>query len=192
MTDLLFDRRRSFLAVIDVQPVFLDKLGAEAGAALAARIAWLIGVARALGVPRLAVAEDIVRNGPPHEAVRQALGATTPVHDKRVFGLAGQPGLCAAARALGRDQAVLVGLETDVCIAQSALGLAAAGFRVAVPADATGAAGADHAAGLERMRGAGITVTRIKGLFYEWVRDLDTLAALRERIGAQPPAGLDL
>ncbi|MDW4549081.1 isochorismatase family protein [Defluviimonas sp. D31] len=186
MSDPLFHRTKSFLAVIDVQKVFVDKLAPEARGPLAGRICWLIGTARRLGVPVLAMAEDVARNGPPLPEIVAALGAEVPVHDKRVFGLAGQPDILAAARAFHRPQAVLVGLETDVCVAQSALGLIAAGYRVAVLADATGSPGTCHEAGLDRMRDAGITVTTVKGIFYEWVRDLDTLATVRADLGPLP------
>ncbi len=192
MPELLFDRSLSFLAVIDVQALFLDKLAPADRTPLVDRIGWMIEVARALGVPVLAMAEDIVRNGPPVAPIAGVLPPETVVHDKRVFGLAGQGDILAAARALGRPQAVLVGLETDVCVAQSALGLSAAGFRVAVLSDATGSPGDDHAAGLRRIAEAGVTITTAKGIYYEWLRDLKTLEAVRHLKDAAQRAGVSL
>lgn len=188
----LLDRSRAMLAVIDVQEVFLAKLPEEERAPLVARIAWLIRVAGALGVPVVAMGEDTGTNGPPVAGVRAALPEGTTVWDKRVFGLAGQPDIRAAVAATRRTEAVLVGLETDVCVAQSALGLMAEGMRVAVVADATASPGAAHAAGLARMAAAGATVVTAKSLYYEWVRDLDTHAAMQARIGRELPAGLAL
>jgi nicotinamidase-related amidase len=72
-------------------------------------------------------------------------------------------------QAFERRTAVLVGLETDVCIAQSAIGLVGLGYRVVVLADAVGAPGGDHDYGIERMRHAGAVVSGVKGLFYEWM-----------------------
>lgn len=187
----LIDRSRSFLAVIDVQPAFLDKLALADRAPLVARIAWIIRVARALDIPMLAMAEDLPAEGPPVPAILEALPSGLPIHDKRVFGLAGQPDLLAAARALNRPQAVLVGLETDVCVCHSALGLKDAGFTVAVVTDATGSPGDNHAAGLVRMQGEGIILTNTKGLYYEWARDLETCAALRS-LNTAPPPGVTL
>ena len=192
MDDLLFNRDQSVLAVIDVQDVFLAKLAPEARAPLLGRIVWLIRVARALGIPVIAMGEDIARNGPPMAGVMDALAADTAVFDKRVFGLAGQDDLRAAVLATGRTQAVLVGLETDVCVAQSALGLIGAGLRVAAIRDATGSPGADHAAGLDRMRAAGVTITTAKGIYYEWLRDLETLARIKPLVGAAKPDDLML
>lgn len=191
MTNPLFQRNQSFLAVIDVQQFFLDKLALADRAPLAARIAWLIRVATSLDIPVLAMAEDIGPNGPPAPQIAAALPQGAHVHDKRVFGLAHQPDILAAAKAFNRSQAVLVGLETDVCVAHSALGLLEHGFRVAAIGDATGSPGNHHAAGLARMKEAGVTITTTKGIFYEWVRDLDTLATLRALRKDLPP-GLTL
>jgi len=192
MSELLFGRETSFLAVIDVQDIFLDKLPKAARAPLVARIRWLIGIARALDVPIVAMAEDIAANGPPVPEVRAALPEAINIFDKRWFGLAGQEDILAAVRATGRTEAVLVGLETDVCVAQSALGLISAGYRVAALADATASPDPCHAAGLDRMRDAGVTISTVKGIYFEWVRDLDTLARIRPLAMAQLPDGLTL
>jgi nicotinamidase-related amidase len=109
-----------------------------------------------------------------------------------VFGLYDQADIRAAVAASGRSELVLVGLETDVCIAHSALGLAAAGYRIAVLEDGCASPPPHHAAGLARLRDAGVTVTTIKGMHYEWVRDLATLAKLKAATGKELPAGLTL
>src|SRR5688572_14695470 len=168
----LFDRGRSCLIVIDVQQYFLDKLPAGEGAPLTARIAWTMRVAHALEIPIIATAEDIPANGSLVPELMTALPAGQSVFTKMVFGLYDQADIRAAVEASGRNAFVLVGLETDVCIAHSALGLAAAGHRVAVLEDACGSPPPHHAAGLRRMRDAGILVTTLKGMHYEWVRDL--------------------
>jgi nicotinamidase-related amidase len=192
MADLLLDRTQSFLAVIDVQELFLDKLEPEARAPLVGRIAWLIRVATALDIPVIAMGEDIGRNGAPVAEVLAALPAGTPVHDKTVFGLFGQRDLRAAVAATGRSQAIITGLETDVCVAQSALGLLGAGFRVAAVTDATGSPGTAHQAGLARMRAAGATLTTAKGLYYEWLRDLETSARIKPLVSLHQPDDLVL
>jgi len=189
---MLFDRRRSCLVVIDVQQYFLSKLPLAERAPLVARIAWLMRVARGLEIPIIATAEDIARDGPLVPELAAHLPEGQSVFDKQVFGLYGQEDIRAAVAAVGRDAFVLVGLETDVCIAHSALGLAAAGYRVAVLEDGCGSPPPHHAAGLVRLRDAGVTVTTIKGMYYEWVRDLATLAQVKAAVGAELPAGLTL
>ncbi len=128
----LFERDRSCLIVIDVQQYFLDKLPVDERAPLIARIAWLMRVARALDIPIIATAEDIANDGPLVAALADELPPGTRVHDKMVFGLAGQPSILDDVASTGRDQFVLVGMETDVCVAHSAIGLLGLGHRVAV------------------------------------------------------------
>jgi hypothetical protein len=102
------------------------------------------------------------------------------------FGLTADPVILAAVERTKRKTAVLVGLETDVCVAQSALGLLQRGYRVAVLADATGSPGTGHAFGLDRMRGAGALVLGLKGLYYEWLRTVERADQFRAQHAEGP------
>jgi nicotinamidase-related amidase len=73
-------------------------------------------------------------------------------------------------RDTGRACAVLTGMETDVCVLHSAVGLREAGFRVAVVRDAVQSPGDGHEFGLERLRQLGVELVSTKGIFYEWLR----------------------
>jgi nicotinamidase-related amidase len=188
----LMERDDCALLVIDVQEYFLDKLPEADRAPLVARIGWLMRVARTLEIPIIATAEDVARDGPMVPALRALLPGGQAVFDKQVFGLAGQADIADAMRATGRGSSVLVGLETDVCVAQSALGLDGAGYRVAVIDDACGSPAPNHAAGLRRLRDAGVIVTNTKGIFYEWVRDLAVHGMVLDAIGRTPPSGVTL
>jgi nicotinamidase-related amidase len=188
----LLDRARCCLAVIDVQAFFLDKLPAEQRAPLVARIAWLMRAARALDIPLLATAEDIPLLGSLVPELAALLPRALPVHNKVVFGLADQADIRAAAEATGRDQFVLTGLETDVCITQSAFGLMEAGHAVAVVADACASPAPHHDIGIQRLQSAGAAIMTVKSVYYDWVRDLATLARVKAKIGGDLPAGLTL
>jgi hypothetical protein len=100
----------------------------------------------------------------------------------------------AALSSVARKTAVLVGLETDVCVAQSALGLLELGYRVVVVADATCSPGTGHLMGLECVRRADTIVSSVKGLFYEWMRTADKAVTFWEKHGAEIglPAGVTL
>ena len=188
----LLDRSQSCLVVIDVQQYFLDKLPLDWREPLVARIAWLMRVARILDIPIIATAEDIAQDGPLVPALMAELPAGAQVFDKKVFGLHDQPDIRVAVTATGKRDFVLVGLETDVCIAHSALGLQGAGYRVAVIDDATASPPPHHEFGLARMEAAGIIRTSVKGVYYEWVRDLETHARVKAQLNAPLPPGLTL
>jgi nicotinamidase-related amidase len=168
MTRLL-ERESSVLVIVDAQPGFAEGASDD----VVARVAWLAAVGAALGVPMVVTEEDPERNGGTIDSIREVLPETTPVLVKPVFGLADVPAILEAIEAAGRTTAVLVGMETDVCVAQSALGLLDRGHRVAVVEDATFAPGGAHAAGVRRMAGAGVEVLHARGVYYEWVRTLE-------------------
>ena len=180
----------SVLCVIDVQRWFVDRLPAETGQVLVARIAWLCRVAGALSVPVVVTEEEPEDNGSTAVEIVAALPPETPIFTKPVFGLAAVPEIVAAVEEHGRGTVVLVGMETDVCIAHSALGLIDRGRRVAVVRDAVASPGLDHEYGLERMRDAGAVLLGAKGLYYEWVRTVDGSPALKAL--AEPPAATAL
>ena len=175
----LLERGDSILIVVDVQPGFFG--GANGPPAhpggVVARIAWLVRVAAALEVPIVVTEEQPDRNGGTERGVFAVLPPGTPVLAKPVFGLADVPDILGAVDAIGRRTAVLVGAETDVCVAHSALGLLDRGFRVAVVADATYSPGSMHDHGLRRISEAGGVITHAKGVYYEWLRTVEAANA---------------
>lgn len=171
----------SVLIVIDLQRHFLDKLADETVEPLVNRIRWIVEVAVKLGVPVIATAEDISEVGTTVSEVADEFPESTVQHNKMIFGLAGDRDILGAVQDLGRNSVVLVGLETDVCVMQSALGLLQHGFRVVALSDATASPGPCHDAGLSRMRDAGVVISTVKGTFYEWSR---TLAFMDEHLDA--------
>ena len=189
----LLERDASVLIVIDAQPRFLVGDGTSPVDGIVARIGWLVGVAAVLDVPIVVTEEAPDRNGSTHPDIAARLPAGTPVHHKPAFGLAAVPAILAAVEATGRDTAVLVGMETDVCVAQSALGLLDRGLRLAVVADATYSPGTMHDHGLRRIADAGGAVVHAKAVYYEWVRTVDAaLAFERDHPDLAAPPGFSL
>lgn len=180
--DRLVRAEDSVLAVIDVQRDFLRKLQPGDAEGVVERIRWLVGVAGLLGVPVVVTEEEPGRNGATADRIVERLPEGVRRRVKPVFNLAACPELVADVQATGRGTVVLAGLETDVCVAQSALGLLELGYAVAVVADATGSPGTAHRLGLERMRDAGVAVLGTKNLFYEWVPTVERANALDERV----------
>jgi nicotinamidase-related amidase len=193
----LISRDDSVLIVVDLQPDFwgerLDECDASSAGAATRRASWLAGAATVLGIPAVVTEEDRERNGPTADAVLAALAPGTPVFAKPVFGLAECPGILDAVRSTGRHSAVLAGFETDVCVTHSAVGLADAGFRVAVAEDAVYSPFGAHLAGLARLRDLGIEVLRCKSIYYDWIRTLDAARAFeREHPDLAEPPGFSL
>jgi len=169
----LIDADNSVLIVVDAQKVFFDKLSKGVAKPLKKRIVWIVDVAVRLEIPIIVTAENIEKNGSIIPKHLEVLPPETKIHNKMIFGLAGDPNILDDVRKTNRDIAILVGLETDVCIAQSAVGLLEKDYQVVVVEDAVGSPGKSHQYGLSRMQSAGVLLSNIKSLFWEWIRTVD-------------------
>ena len=91
-----------------------------------------------------------------------------PRIEKTVFSAARADGFDARG---ARDQALVCGIETHVCVSQTVHDLLDRGVEVHVPADAVGSRHAiDYERGLERMERAGAVVTTVEAALFELLR----------------------
>jgi nicotinamidase-related amidase len=188
-TSFLIEVNDSLLLAIDVQAHFVKKESKNEPNPLLQRMCWVIKVANWFGVPLIVTAEDIPHTGNISDEVAKILPPDTKIHNKMTFGLAAQPDILEAVQQTRRKTAVLIGYETDVCVAHSALGLLDLGYRVVVVADATGSPGDAHQTGLERIRHAGGIILSAKSLYYEWVRTVEKALEF-EASGIETPEGI--
>lgn len=78
-------------------------------------------------------------------------------------------------RKSGRSTVVLCGLETHICVLQTALDLVENGFTVFLPQDAVSSRyESDKRAGLERMRLAGVVPSTSEAAIFELMREAGT------------------
>jgi len=154
----ILSRQRAALVLIDVQEGFR---GYETFGPVAAACAKLLRGARILGLPRIVT-----------EQYPKGLGATvsevgledeSPL-EKTVFSAVRADGFDLD----GRDQAVVCGIETHVCVSQTVLDLLESGVEVHVPADGVGSRHEiDYERGLERLQRAGASVGTVESILFE-------------------------
>lgn len=153
------------LLVIDVQERFA---GSIAGwDALVSRVSALCEGCRALGIP-VAATEQYVRGlGRTVTPVRDALGSGAPCIEKMRFS-ALEPAVRDWFARSGRRQLILCGIETHVCVLQSALDARRAGIDTWLATDAMSTGQPDQSApAMRRMEAAGCTPTGVVGGLYE-------------------------
>jgi hypothetical protein len=98
-----------------------------------------------------------------HTAPEVGLEAQTPI-EKSVFSAVRADGFDLR----GRDQAIVCGIETHVCVSQTVHDLLSEGVEVHVPADAVGSRHViDYERGLERLERAGAVVTTVEAALFE-------------------------
>ena len=165
---MLMTADASVLFVIDIQARLLPAMADPAG--VLDRAAFLMRAARRLGVP-LVVSEQYPKGIGPTVPELAAIATPAETFEKIHFSCAAEPAIRDQLRLLApRRQAVLCGIEAHVCVLQSALGLAAEGWQVAVVADAVGSRrSADREAGLARLAAAGVTIATSEMVGFEWL-----------------------
>jgi nicotinamidase-related amidase len=87
----------------------------------------------------------------------------------------------------------LVGIETHVCVAQTALELLGLGFGVQVPADSVASRSKmDWELALRRLENAGAVVTTAESILFEWTEcsDRPEFKAISELVKAFVPPGM--
>jgi nicotinamidase-related amidase len=115
------------------------------------------------------------------EQIPEKLGATSPELvrlfpdfqpiRKITFSCAGNEEFNAALRASGRSQVLLTGIETHVCVYQTALDLLTSGYEVHLVTDAVSSRAADNRAlGIERIKEAGATLTSTEMALFELLK----------------------
>lgn len=171
----------SVLVVIDIQDSFLNKYDRAKVQQLIGNVTWLLHVAHHLDVPVVAMAEDIEHSGGLNQSIQDALPEGTRIHNKDFFSLVDNADIFADVEATGRKTAVCVGMETDVCVAQSAIRLLEKGYNVVALRDAVASMDADEEVGLARMRDAGVAVSSVKALYYEWLRSVSRTVGLENK-----------
>lgn len=158
----------SVLVVVDIQDKLLPKV--PAAAALVKNAGFLLDVAAVLGVPVRATEQYPKGLGPTTAEIMRRL--TGPLPTKTAFSCCGADTFLEEIEMLRRPNVVLVGMETHVCVSQTALDLLHAGLHVFLPVDALAARGAlDHDTALRRLEHAGATPTTVEALAFEWMRD---------------------
>ena len=154
----LLKRDAAVLVVVDVQEGFRSYASFEAVAQACSK---LVRAGRILDVPRI-VSEQYPK-GLGHTAPEVEL-EDEPRIEKTVFSAVRADGFDLG----GRTQAVVCGIETHVCVSQTAHDLLERGIEVHVPADAVGSRHElDYERGLERLERAGAVVSTVESVLFE-------------------------
>lgn len=155
-------RSRAALLVVDIQDRLLPVMPADAAAGVLRHTDILIAAADRLGLP-IVVSQQYPRGlGPTTKPVEDALARVKLVHrfDKLEFSAVAAPAFASLAPALGRDQWIICGMETHVCVYQTARDLVARGWAAHVCADAVcSRTGMNRELGLRLMERAGAIIT---------------------------------
>ena len=135
---------------------------------------FLIEVANVLGIPTVATEQYSTRMGDTNAEIAALLGEA-PRYDKLCFSSLSCGELNGWWQNSGAQTAVIVGIETHICVTQTALEFASRDVAVHLCADAVGSRLGDaHEIAIARMRTAGVTITHTESVAYEWMKRAGT------------------
>ena len=161
----ILNRHNSALIIVDMQQRFESVI--PDFSALIGNIIKLIEASRLFALPLFYTEQYPKGLGRTSEAILEHLGGCDAI-EKMSFSICGEPELTASLREKGVEQILLVGIETHVCILQSALDLLHLGFQVHLPIDATSSRNPrNRDSALERMRQQGVTITNCESALFE-------------------------
>jgi len=165
---------RAVLVLIDLQERLLPAI--PTGERLVANTLLLLRLARSLGIPAILTTQ--YRKGLGAVDARIQAAAGVEALDKVTFGCFWSEAFLARLDELpDRDQLLVAGVETHICVCQTVLGALEKSYAAHVVSDAVGSRHeADHRIGLARMERAGALVSSTEMAIYELLGRSDTPA----------------
>ena len=164
----MLEIQNSCLVVVDVQgklaQLMVDK------ESLFKNIRILIQAAQILEIPILWCQQVPEALGPTLPEIAELLTGEEPI-DKACFSCCGDERFTAELNALGKEQVLLCGIETHVCIYQTAMDLMEGGLDVTIVADAVSSrTEQNRQTGLDRLAAEGANISSTEMVLFELLK----------------------
>lgn len=165
----MLDKENSLLLIIDVQEKLVNTLDKQI---VVTRTATLAKAAKILGIPIITTQQYPQGLGLTVEQVSENFTPGTKIIDKTSFSAVKAEGFLETLKSFNKKQIVICGIETHVCVHQSAADLITEGFEVYVAKDACASRNKyEFKQGIERMQSNGAQITCLEIILFEWLRD---------------------
>lgn len=168
---MLCEAQQSVLLIIDIQTRLASAMPDKALQSVIKHTGFLLQSADMLDIP-------VIRT----EQYPSGLGDTLPEVQKHIwqdvrlekscFSCCGAEGFDKTLSPLDKKQVILAGMESHVCVLQTAMELKDVGYDVFVVNDAVcSRTKHNHKNALQRMHQAGVIITNTESVMFEWLRD---------------------
>ena len=166
------DPQDSLVVVMDVQQKLIAAMPNGVKEKVIEKINTLLTIANTLSIPIIVTEQYPDGLGHTVPALNEQLISSVAVIEKTSFSAFDVLDFVEFIEQSGRKQIVLVGMEAHICILQTALALQKEAFRVFVVEDAViSRTKTNQDNGLRRLSNAGVTVTNVESVFFEWLGD---------------------
>ena len=158
----------SLLLIIDVQEKLVNALDKDI---IVKRVSNLVKSARLLNIPVVATEQYPKGLGATVENVSAEVAENTPVFEKTSFNALEADGVLEKIKAFNKKQIVICGIETHICVHQTAAALLREGYEVYVIKDACASRSKyEFKQGIELMASNGVKVSCVEIVLFEWLK----------------------
>ncbi len=161
-------REDTSLVVVDMQERLMSAMPEIESRLAVKNVKILLEAARILGMPANVTEQYPKGLGPTIEEIKESVGEGFNPIEKVVFSCARAPEFEEVLKELGRSSVLLCGVETHVCLLQTAIDLVNHGYGVYVPADAVvSRRKLDWERGIDLMEKAGAVVGTTEAFLFQ-------------------------
>ena len=167
---MLMKKNDSLLLIIDVQEHLAP--AQESPRDVINGCAALLDIAKKLNIPYIVAEQNHASFGPTMIDLRIILGDEMQYLEKDTFSCFKNEEIRKTIENSGKRQIVIAGLETHLCVLQTALDLHRAGYEVFVIADACSSRnGMQSALGIQRLLRNNVDVATVEMAIFEWLEN---------------------
>lgn len=158
----------SLVLIIDIQDRLVAALDKDVIVANAVKVA---SAAKLLSIPVLLTEQYPKGLGHTVPQLQQALPENSEVVEKTFFNALLEDGMLDKIKSYGKKQIVIFGIETHICVHQTASALVEAGFEVYVIKDACASRSKyEFKQGIDAMQANGVKVSCVEIALFEWLK----------------------
>lgn len=164
----------SVLVLVDIQQKLANAMPEGVRERLNNQIKTLLTAAKVLNIPVIVTEQYPKGLGPTESVLLDNLPIGTKIIEKISFSCLGSEDFRYQLAATLRKQVILVGMETHICVLQTALALKEENYSVHVAEDGVcSRSKCNQYNALQRMRHAGVVVSNVESVLFEWLENAD-------------------
>ncbi len=164
----VLDPNNSLLLIVDVQEKLVNALEKDV---IVTKVANLTKSARLLEIPVVVTEQYPKGLGETVGAVKSEFTENTAVFEKTSFSALNADGVLGKIKSYGKKQVAICGIETHICVHQTAAALLREGFEVFVIKDACASRNKyEFKLGIELMASNGAKISCVEIALFEWLQ----------------------
>lgn len=174
----------SLLIVVDIQTKLLAAMPKDNAEEVISNSLRLLKAADILSVPVLLTEQYPQGLGVTVASIAKNIPKQSKIFTKNSFSCCSDDNFLHELKTTKKQQIILIGQESHVCILQTALELLHQGYQVYVVADVVVSRNIEHKlSALKRMQQLGVSITNYESVLFEWLqgaehKDFKTIKAL--------------